>query len=268
MVTSCFVWIVYGMVQGQPQLWWTNSIELLLSVYYFVEFTNYAPKAARTLPGSVHAHLQFCTGVGSMTLLGLGVVAWVTAGDAAAWETTTSTLLGNLTVVLTIVTFASPLVATKVVLATQSSDSIPWPFTLAAFVNCILWIIVGVIELRDYYVALPAMVGVVLCTIQIALKVWYRKDTTTTNTNTANTSFSSSSLQHRDMPYPLLGTLRQVMMLGNIPEDNPNTDNHNFHNYQPPSSSPSALYHHPSSYSDIIEDEEKRPLEWWTWWQS
>jgi hypothetical protein len=63
MVASCFVWILYGLLKGEPTIWATNIVEFTLSLYYFVEFTNYAPKQSPTFPGSVWHHIKLCGGI-------------------------------------------------------------------------------------------------------------------------------------------------------------------------------------------------------------
>ena len=59
MVTSCFVWIIYGVLKREPIIWVTNIVEFILSVYYFVEFT-------------VRVAFELELGIG-MGVLGLGL---------------------------------------------------------------------------------------------------------------------------------------------------------------------------------------------------
>jgi len=239
MVTSCFVWILYGVLKGQAQIWLTNLIEFVVSVYYFVEFTNYAPKSSPTFPGSVGMHIQFCLGIWSSTVVFVIVVACLSHNG---W-TDAIVMIGNMNVLLTILTFASPLVAVKTVIESQSSESIPWPFTIAALFNCTLWTIVGVVELHDYYVALPAIIGFFLCVAQIGLKLWYNNKN---EEESGEYNSSTAHNHHRDMPYPILGTLRQVVMLGeNIHDNNNNNNNNNAIKHLTPSSR--------HSYSDELQ---------------
>jgi hypothetical protein len=129
--------------------------------------------------------------------------------------------IGDLTVVLSIVTFASPLVAAKSVFESQSSDSIPWPFTLAALLNCILWTIVGIFEMHDGYVAAPEILGLVFSLLQIALKLYFGENH---KMNADNPSYMRApTTAPVEMPYPVLGSVRSVVMLGN--SNNSNTLN-------------------------------------------
>merc|ERR1719491_1221546 len=99
MVASCFVWILYGIMKREPTIWGTNLIEFVLSVYYFVEFSNYAPKYSPTFPGSVYAHIKFCIGI------------FIGSVFVAIFFSNAVSTIGDLTVILTVLTFASPLVA-------------------------------------------------------------------------------------------------------------------------------------------------------------
>jgi Sugar efflux transporter for intercellular exchange len=264
MVTSCFVWIVYGILKNEPIIWGTNAVEFILSIYYFVEFTvrtnltiqyntntntntntnaiqydtcggvaawylylpsrgfvfvcycfflykkNYAPKQSPTFPGSVHRHIQLC------------VATWIVSIVIILFFANKISAIGDLTVLLSIVTFASPLVAAKSVFESQSSDSIPWPFTLAALLNCTLWTVVGIFDMHDGYVAAPEILGLFLTLLQIALKLYYGEHAHGQD----NPSYMRASTTPVEMPYPVLGSVRSVVMLGN------NNNNHN-NNFNP-----------------------------------
>ena len=69
MITSCFVWIIYGLIQHQPIVYFTNLIEFILSIYYFIEFTNYAPQYSITFPGSVYNHIHFTIFIWCITIV-------------------------------------------------------------------------------------------------------------------------------------------------------------------------------------------------------
>jgi uncharacterized protein with PQ loop repeat len=210
MVASCFVWEIYGILKREPMIWGTNIVELTLSLYFFVEFTNYAPKHSPTFPGSVYHHIKFCVGT---------VVAaiWIALFFSNALH-----IIGDLTVILTVLTFASPLAAVKAVLESQSSESIPWPFTLAAMFNCSLWCIVGLLEMHDYYVYFPAIMGLIFSSVQIALKLYFGD-----NNDQSNPSYTRAPVE---MPYPVLGSVRQVVMWGS---NNSNSNAGHYYNNLP-----------------------------------
>ncbi|CAB9524749.1 Bidirectional sugar transporter SWEET12 [Seminavis robusta] len=226
MVTSCFVWILYGILKREPLIYVCNIVEFILSVYYFVEFTNYAPKQSPTFPGSVYAHIKFAIGTWAVSL-------WI----AIFFSSRVSTI-GDLTVVLTILTFASPLVAVKAVLESQSSESIPWPFTIAALFNCCLWTIVGVFEMHDIYVYFPAVLGLVFAGLQVALKLYFGDNN---NNDIDNPSYMRTPTAPVEMPYPVLESVRHVVMMGS----NLNSSNR--------TELPDHRHHHGVSQTDYIQ---------------
>lgn len=198
MVSSCFVWIVYGLLKGEPTIYATNLVEFTLSTYYFVEFTNYAPSHSPTFPGSVYQHIKLVLGI------------WTISIFVAIFFKDSVSMIGDLTVFLTITTFASPLAAVKAVFESQTSESIPWPFTLTALLNCCLWTIVGVAEMHDYYVYFPAVLGLIFALLQVALKLYFGDHAN--NNNQDNSMYARAPVE---MPYPVLGSVRQVVMFGN-----------------------------------------------------
>lgn len=204
MVASCFVWIIYGFIKKEPRIWFTNVVEFILSVYYFVEFTNYAPKYSPTFPGSVYRHIQFCIGiwVGSLFYWIANILFYDNIDGVTA-------TIGDLTILLSVLTFASPLAAVKAVFESQSSEAIPWPFTLAALFNCVLWSIVGIFEMHDVYVSAPAILGLLFGLLQVALKLYFGDN------NNNNQDIPSYTQAPVEMPYSVLNSVRQVVMLGN-----------------------------------------------------
>lgn len=195
MVASCFVWILYGILKREPLIYVTNIVEIILSVYYFVEFSNYAPATSPTFPGSVYRHIQIILGI------------WFVSAWVALFFQNNVSIIGDLTVFLTILTDASPLAAIKAVLESQSSEAIPWPFTLATLLNCCLWTVVGVAEMHDVYVYFPSILGLMFALAQIALKLIFGD-----HESQDSPTFTRTPV---DMPYPVLGSVRQVVMMGN-----------------------------------------------------
>ena len=205
MITSCFVWIIYGLIQHQPIVYFTNLIEFILSIYYFIEFTNYAPQYSITFPGSVYNHIHFTIFIWCITI----VIAIFFFN-----KTSKIILLGDLTVLLTILTLASPLTAINAVLHNENSSSIPWPFTIAAILNCFIWTIVGIFELHDSYVYFPEILGLLFGTLQIFLKIKY-PEKQQTGGGASSSSSSSSPSAYVEMPFPFLENIRQIIMYGN-----------------------------------------------------
>lgn len=162
MCTSSVLWVTYGLLKQEPKILLANGSGLVLGLYYFVQFLRHAPPQSATLPGSKKQHIQiFFVAVGMSFLLAV-------SRTPLAVE-----LLGQGGVVLTVTLFASPLAALRTVISTKSARSIPWPFTLASLVNCILWTIAGLFEMKDFNIYAPNILGLFFCLAQVALKVTY-----------------------------------------------------------------------------------------------
>lgn len=143
-----------------------TGVGLILSVYYFKEFIRYCPKKSPTLPGSVAQHVQACAVIIGITTL----VAFALPLAQAA------RIIGNMGVVLCVIMFASPLAALKTVLETKSAKSIPLPFTVAAVTNCFLWSVVGLLDMHDFNIYAPNLLGLFFGLMQVALKLIYNSD--------------------------------------------------------------------------------------------
>mmetsp|Transcript_24913 Transcript_24913/g.42399 ORF Transcript_24913/g.42399 Transcript_24913/m.42399 type:complete len:226 (-) Transcript_24913:94-771(-) len=162
MVSSTFVWVVYGILKSEPKVWSANGVGLVLGTYYFLEFIRFSPKRSSTLPGSVIQHFQ---GILGFLLLCMGLAY----GGGAPW-------VGYLGVALCVAMFASPLAALKVVLETKSAKAIPLPFTIASVVNCFLWSVIGIFDMDDYNIYVPNLLGLLFGLIQVVLKLIYMEE--------------------------------------------------------------------------------------------
>jgi solute carrier family 50 protein (sugar transporter) len=151
--------IIPGILNSEPKLWTANAVGICLSIYYFLSFIRFAPKGIKTLPGSVDQHIQ-----GFLALL--ATILYFAKSKAPI-------PIGNIGVFINLAMYASPLAALKVVLDTKSAESIPLPFTVASLLSCLLWSIVGYIDMKDVYVYFPAMLGIICGIMQISLKLIY-----------------------------------------------------------------------------------------------
>merc|ERR1719273_95430 len=153
--------MMYGILKREPKVWSCNFCSVLLGLYYFGSFVKYSPKKSSTLPGSIAQHRQACAGA---ILASLAVTASLSRTKAAS-------IVGSARVCLCIALFASPLAALKTVFKTKSAESIPLPFAIFTTFNCLLWSILGVIDMKDVNIWLPNVLGLVCGVLQIALKL-------------------------------------------------------------------------------------------------
>jgi len=159
MVCNCFVWVAYGILKGQPKVWVSNGVGLALGSVYCVIFQKHCSPTATNLPGTVSQHFNV------MYAIILFNILLVSSGVS-----NTSELIGKEGVIICIILFASPLVALKHVIMTRSASSIPLPFTLACFVNCTAWSVLGWYTTNDFNIYFPNLLGLSCAAAQLVLK--------------------------------------------------------------------------------------------------
>ena len=163
MFANCFLWLSYGLLKNDIRIWGTNGVGLLCAIFYCFKFTQYSPSKSPTLPGSVRQHVQ----ANAIVMAGaFGLVYLSPLADPAAW-------IGNIAVMFCVAMFGSPLAALQTVLKTQSARSIPLPFTLATVLNCLLWSVVGLMDMHDANIYLPNLLGLAFGFAQLVLKLSY-----------------------------------------------------------------------------------------------
>ena len=82
-------------------------------------------------------------------------------------------MVGNLGVFLCVCLFASPLSVALKVIQMKSARAIPLPFALASTLNCFLWSVTGLFDMKDYAIYLPNLLGLTFSLIQVVLKLIY-----------------------------------------------------------------------------------------------
>ena len=162
MFANCFLWLTYGVLKGEIKIWGTNGVGLLFAVYYILRFVRYAPAKSATLPGSIRQHVNFNLAV----VVGTTLILFFPLSDPTDF-------IGNLGVLFCVAMFGSPLAALKTVIQTKSAKSIPLPFTLATVLNCFLWSVFGLLEMKDVNIYLPNLLGLACGMGQVALKLLY-----------------------------------------------------------------------------------------------
>jgi solute carrier family 50 protein (sugar transporter) len=140
-----------------------NTLGLFMATYYSLKFCSNCPKNASNLPGTMDQHIK----IGSAMIL-FTMLAPILLGTDMALS-----LIGKVAIVVCVVLFASPLAALKTVIETKSARSIPLPFTLACMLNCFLWSVAGVLDMKDFYVYFPNILGLLSTIAQISLYFIY-----------------------------------------------------------------------------------------------
>lgn len=163
MFSNSFLCLVYGVLKNEIKIWGTNLLGLVLACYYFLNYIQYSPPKSPTLPGSVRQHINVAVCV---TVATLGFATLAPVSDPAP-------LIGRTSVLFCVSMFGSPLTSLKTVLQTKSAKSIPLPFTVATVVNCFLWSVFGILEMDDFNIYFPNLLGLAFGIAQVSLKLWF-----------------------------------------------------------------------------------------------
>lgn len=155
------IWALYGLLSANPTIWIPNLVGALLGAVYSIVFLSRCPPDANWLPHTRSVHLQ---GIASIWI---GMIALALFLPTV----TAKNVLGSVGTTACIVMFAGPLAALKTILEEKSNRSLPLGFTLAIFVNCLLWATYGYVYLQDPYISVPNGFGLFLSIVQLALYV-------------------------------------------------------------------------------------------------
>lgn len=161
MISNSFVWVMYGILKNLPSVYMSNGVGVILGTYYFRMYVRYCTVMGAVKQIRVHVRGAACIIVGNVCL------AQILEKDVAA------DIIGREGVFYCVVLFASPLVALKHVLETKSAASIPLPFTIACFVNCLCWSVTGWFTMKDFNIYFPNLLGLSCACAQLGLKGVY-----------------------------------------------------------------------------------------------
>jgi solute carrier family 50 protein (sugar transporter) len=150
---------LYGILRGLPKVWASNGVGFVLGLSYCWIFRGNCSPTADNLPGTISQHGRAMLAIISSNAL----LAVSGVGNA-------SEIIGKEGVVICIILFASPLAALKHVIVTKSAASIPLPFTLACFVNCMAWSVLGWCITNDFNIYFPNFLGLSCAVAQLVLK--------------------------------------------------------------------------------------------------
>lgn len=165
MIINSILWFAYGLLKANATIWSCNGINLVLGIYYLVNYIEFAPTASPTLPGSIHQHIQAVL----VTLVGTIVLILLPVMNDPAW------LIGKVGMCIGVLLFASPLAVLRVVITTKSARSIPLPFTIASTINCLLWTVFGIWQVEDPNIYIPNALGLGFSLAQLGLKIYFEE---------------------------------------------------------------------------------------------
>jgi solute carrier family 50 protein (sugar transporter) len=133
-------------------------IGVILGIYYFRTYTRYCTKMGSNQQIRMHFRGASC-----IIVCNLFLTQMIEKELAAK-------IIGKEGVLYCVILFASPLAALKNVLETKSAVSIPLPFTVACFINCLCWSITGLFKMQDFNIYFPNLLGLSCACAQLLLK--------------------------------------------------------------------------------------------------
>ncbi|KAF8116947.1 hypothetical protein N665_0013s0006 [Sinapis alba] len=161
---SALLWIYYAMQKdGSGFLLITiNAVGCFIETIYIVLFITYANKKTRISTLKV---------LGLLNVLGFAVIVLVcellTKGSAR------EKVLGGICVGFSVIVFAAPLSIMRVVIRTKSVEFMPFSLSLFLTLSAVTWLFYG-LAIKDFYVALPNVLGAFLGVVQMILYIIFK----------------------------------------------------------------------------------------------
>ncbi|OVA09619.1 SWEET sugar transporter [Macleaya cordata] len=160
---SAMLWIYYAFLKSDAYLLITiNSVGCVIETIYIAMYMTYAPRRARIRTAKFLLFLNlgvFCLILLFTLLLAKGptrvrVLGWVCVGFSTS-------------------VFAAPLSIMRLVIRTKSVEFMPFYLSLFLTLSAIVWFSYGLL-LKDFYIALPNILGFLFGIVQMLLYVIYK----------------------------------------------------------------------------------------------
>lgn len=170
-VANCVGWTMYGCMRRDYFIFFSNSTGLVLGLFYSLSSLTLLDHKKSDL-----FRLQVMT-----SLLVSSAIFWCLMGmiaciaypaDPASREQGT-VFIGTLGMGFGLAYYTAPLSTMAQVIKMRDSSSLYLPLIVSSFCNAFLWVIYGFVVKHDLAIWLPNGVGVVLSTIQFALKMLF-----------------------------------------------------------------------------------------------
>nr|5XPD_A Chain A, sugar transporter [Arabidopsis thaliana] len=161
---NAMLWIYYAMQKdGTAFLLITiNAFGCVIETIYIVLFVSYANKKTRISTLKVLGLLNF-----------LGFAAIVLVCELLTKGSTREKVLGGICVGFSVSMFAAPLSIMRVVVRTRSVEFMPFSLSLFLTINAVTWLFYG-LAIKDFYVALPNVLGAFLGAVQMILYIIFK----------------------------------------------------------------------------------------------
>lgn len=158
-ILTTFIWLQYGVKKEDNILMWVNSIGLLLQLSFLICFHLHT-KLKRPL------HLKM------FTLAAILAAIFCEVNYVVKNKDTSLNILGFIGCAAALFFFSSPLATVAQVVRSQSTESLPFPLILSAFLVSSLWTLYGVL-CDDVFIYVPNFMGALITSCQLALFLIY-----------------------------------------------------------------------------------------------
>ncbi|KVH92855.1 hypothetical protein Ccrd_005185, partial [Cynara cardunculus var. scolymus] len=165
---NCLLWIFYGMPFNHPDstlVVTINATGLVLELIYLTSFLIYGKNSHRK---KIIAWL-------AIELVGLGAIAGLDLGFFHT-HASRSNFVGIFCVVFGIIMYGSPLTIMWKVIRTKSVEYMPFPLSLAAFLNGCCWTTYALLKF-DLFILIANGTGAVLGLTQLILYACFWRTT-------------------------------------------------------------------------------------------
>ncbi|XP_038999178.1 bidirectional sugar transporter SWEET17-like isoform X2 [Hibiscus syriacus] len=160
-----YMWVYYGVVKPNSVLVATvNGFGALLELVYVIIFLIFAPPRMRAMTAILFGTLDV-----------VFPIATVVITQMSCNRETQISIAGFLSLLFSVVTYASPLSIMKTVVTTKSVEYMPFLLSFILFINGLVWTVYAVIT-RDWFIGVNTNgSGFVFGTAQLVLYAMYWK---------------------------------------------------------------------------------------------
>ncbi|GLU20776.1 hypothetical protein SLE2022_369580 [Rubroshorea leprosula] len=160
---SAMLWIYYALLKADAFLLITiNAFGCFIETIYIVFYITYAPRKARIFTLTLLLLLNFM-GFCSILLLTHFLTKASIRVDVLGW----------ICMVFSLIVFVAPLSIMRQVIRTKSVEYMPFNLSLYLTVSAVMWLFYGIF-LKDMYVTIPNILGLILGLLQLVLYAMYR----------------------------------------------------------------------------------------------
>ncbi|GKV17385.1 hypothetical protein SLEP1_g27900 [Rubroshorea leprosula] len=171
---SAMLWIYYALLKSSSDailLITINGLGCIFKSTYIAIYITYAPKQARISTLKLLFLFNFL-GFCSMFLPSYFLVKGLQRVQIVGW----------ICMIFSLMVFAAPLSVVRLVIRTKSAEFMPFFLSFFLTLSAFMWLFYGLL-LRDWYITIPNVPGLILGLLQMVLYVVYRPRTEHPNTD-------------------------------------------------------------------------------------